>query len=133
MTQDRLATPILLYDGSCRFCEAGVARWRNQSIVEVLPVQGGGGASFGLPPDKPMGALHLIESSGEMWRGAAAVFRMMDLCGDFPGALLWKLYRSVGLFRTLTDWGYGLVAARRAKLSALCGSGYCSVAEPNDL
>jgi len=130
MTKDRPATPILLYDGSCRFCEAGVARWRNQSKVEVLPVQGGGGAPFGFPPDKPMGALHLIESSGEIRRGAAAVFRMMDLSGDFAGALLWKLYCNVGLFRAVTDWGYGLVAARRAKLSALCGSGGCSVGQP---
>jgi predicted DCC family thiol-disulfide oxidoreductase YuxK len=130
MTKDRPATPILLYDGSCRFCEAGVARWRNQSKVEVLPVQGGGGATFGFPRDKPMGALHLIESSGETRRGAAAVFRVMDLCDDFAGKLLWKLYRSVELFRAVADWGYGLVAARRAKLSALCGSGGCSVAQP---
>lgn len=127
MTKDRPATPILLYDGSCRFCEVGVARWRKQSIVEVLPVQGGAGASFGFLADKPMGAIHLVESAGEVRRGAAAVFRMMELCGNFGGGLLWNLYCGSGWFRAFADKGYAMVAARRAKLSAICTSGLCSV------
>lgn len=74
-----------------------------------------------------MGAIHLIESSGDVRRGAAAVFRMMELSGDFGGGLLWRLYRGQGWFRSLSDRGYAWVSARRARLSAVCGSGRCSV------
>lgn len=97
--------------------------------VEVFPVQGGEGVPFGLPPDKSMGAIHLIDSSGEVLRGAAAVFRMMDRCGDIGGGMLWKLYRGSGWFRAVSDRVYALVAARRAKLSEICSKGKCRVGE----
>jgi len=121
--------PILLYDGECRFCTAGVSRWLKQSTVEVLPVQGGSGIPFGLPANKPMGAIHLVNDQGEIHKGAAAVFRMMDLCGDFAGGVLWRLYAGSGWFRVLSDRGYSFVASRRKRHSAVCGSGECSVGE----
>jgi predicted DCC family thiol-disulfide oxidoreductase YuxK len=125
MTQTQSAKAILLYDGACRFCTAGVARWRNHSTVEVIPVQGGAGIPFGLDPGKPMGAIHLVDGKGELHRGAAAVFRMMDLCGDFGGGTLWRLYRGSERFRALSDRGYAWVAARRARLSGFCATGRC--------
>jgi hypothetical protein len=93
-----------------------VALWRNQSIVEVLSVIGGSGAPFGFTSDNPMGPINLIGSTREVPGGAASVFRMIDLCGDSAEESLGKLYSSIVLFRAVTDWGYGLVAARRAKL-----------------
>lgn len=129
MTNVSPAKPILFYDGECRFCTAGVARWKKQSAVEVLPVQGGAGIPFALAPDKPMGAIHLVNDHGVIHKGAAAVFRMMELCGDLGGGLLWNLYCGSGWFRALSDRGYDWVAARRAKLSAVCSTGRCSVGE----
>lgn len=126
MRQAPSAKAILLYDGECRFCTAGVSRWNKQSVVEVVPVQGGAGVPFGLAPDKPMGAIHLVGDHGETRRGAAAVFRMMDLCGDFGGGVLWRLYLGSGWFRAVSDRGYAWVAARRARLSAVCSTGRCS-------
>ena len=121
--------PILLYDGDCRFCTAGVSRWHKQPIVEVLPVQEGAGVPFGLDPDKPMGAIHLVNDHGAIRKGAAAVFRMMELCGDLGGGVLWNLYCRSGWFRALSDRGYAWVAARRAKLSAVCSTGRCSLGD----
>lgn len=118
---------MLLYDGNCRFCTSGVDRWRRRPDVEVVPVQSGAGEPYGFPSDQPMGAVHLIDTDGTIHRGAAAIFRMIDLCGDFGGGLLWKLYRGSGWFRALSDRGYALVAAQRSRISALCGSGRCSV------
>ena len=106
-----------------------MARWRKQSIVEVLPVQEGAGVPFGLAVDSPMGAIHLVNDRGDIHKGAAAVFRMMDLCGDFGGRLLWKLYNGFRWFRALSDRGYAWVAARRARLSSICGSGRCSLGQ----
>jgi hypothetical protein len=66
-----------------------------------------------------MGALHLIEVTGEKRRGAEAVFRMMDLCSNPLGKTAWWLYQGSLPFRGLSNWGYGLVAARRASLSKI--------------
>ena len=113
--------PLVLFDGSCGFCTRSIGRWRREGEgrVNVEPVQGGEGIPFGFPPDRPMGALQLVESSGEIRCGAAAVFRMMDLCGNLFGRLAWTLYRKVGPFRYLADRGYALVSARRAALSRM--------------
>lgn len=130
MTSSCPAVPILLYDGDCRFCTAGVARWKNRRAVQVLPVQGGSGIPFGLAPDKPMGAIHLVESCGTIRKGAAAVFRTMDLCGDIGGELLWRLYRGSAWFRGVSDRCYAWVASRRARLSGICATGRCPGGEP---
>jgi hypothetical protein len=92
-------------------------------------VQGGAGIPFGLAPDKPMGAIHLVNDHGAIHKGAAAVFRMMELCGDLGGGVLWNLYCGSEWFRALSDRGYAWVAVRRAKLSAVCSTGRCSVVE----
>lgn len=90
-----------------------------EGIVDFAPVQSGAGEPYGLGADRPMGALHLIETDGEKRRGAEAVFRMMDLCASLPGKAAWWLYQRSRLFRVLNDWGYGLVSARRSALSRI--------------
>jgi hypothetical protein len=93
-------------------------RWKKagDGILDFAPVQDGSGSDFGLPADRPMGALHLVEATGEIRRGAAAVFRMMDLCGNAFGRIAWILYRRVGVFRIASERGYAIVSARRGAL-----------------
>jgi predicted DCC family thiol-disulfide oxidoreductase YuxK len=111
---------LVLYDGSCGFCSRSMVRWRKagEGIIDFAPVQSGAGEAYGFRADQPMGALHLVETSGDIRRGAAAVFRMMELCSSPAGALLWKLYRNVPAFRVFVDLGYRLVSSIRTLLPA---------------
>jgi predicted DCC family thiol-disulfide oxidoreductase YuxK len=87
--------------------------------LEFSPVQDGEGEAYGFPPDRPMGAVHLIEVDGRIRRGADAVFRMMALCDSLPGNVAWRMYQRVKLFRILSDWGYRRVAENRTELSKM--------------
>jgi hypothetical protein len=111
---------LVLYDGSCGFCSRSMVRWRKagEGIIDFAPVQSGAGEAYGFKADQPMGALHLIETGGEIRRGAAAVFRMMELCSSPAGATFWKVYRDVPAFRVLADLGYRLVSSIRTLLPA---------------
>lgn len=111
---------LVLYDGSCSFCSRSMVRWRKagEGVIDFSPVQSGAGEPYGFKADQPMGALHLIETGGEIHRGAAAVFRMMELCSSPAGALLMKLYRNVPAFLVLADLGYRLVSSIRTLLPA---------------
>ena len=113
--------PLVLYDGECGFCTASMRRWiiAGNGRLEFSAVQNGEGAAYGFPPDRAMGAVHLIEVDGRIRRGAEAVFRMMALCGNFPGNVAWSIYQHVTLFRILSDLGYRRVAERRMALSKM--------------
>jgi predicted DCC family thiol-disulfide oxidoreductase YuxK len=113
--------PLVLYDGDCGFCTASMRRWMNagKGRLEFSPSQSGAGTNYGFPADQPMGALHLIEEDGRIRRGAEAVFRMMMLCGSFPGSVASRMYERVTIFRIISEWGYRKVAERRASLSKI--------------
>lgn len=113
--------PLVIYDGECGFCTASMRRWIIAGIgrLEFSAVQDGEGEAYGFPPDRPMGAVHLIEVDGRIRRGAEAVFRMMALCGSLAGNVAWRMYQRVTVFRILSDWGYRRVAERRAALSKI--------------
>lgn len=98
-----------------------MTRWMQvgKGVVDFAPVQSGAGEPFGLRADQPMGALHLIEVTGEKRRGAEAVFRMMDLCSSTLGKPSWWFYRWCLPFRALSDRCYGWVAVRRGSLSKI--------------
>lgn len=113
--------PLVLYDGECGFCTASMRRWiiAGNGRLEFSAVQNGEGVTYGFPPDRAMGAVHLIEVDGRIRRGAEAVFRMMALCGNFSGNVAWSIYQRAALFRILSDWGYRRVAERRMALSKM--------------
>jgi predicted DCC family thiol-disulfide oxidoreductase YuxK len=111
---------LLLYDGECPFCRAKAASWEGTSRgnVQILPIQSGAGEGYGFPATRSPQSVVLIEMSGEIFTGAGAVFRLASIRGNGAGALLWWLYRRVGAFRLLAEWGYRLVARHRGSLTA---------------
>lgn len=114
-----LKNPLVLFDGACGFCAAGMARWKRLGAgkLDFAPSQSGAGEPYGFPAGEALGALRLVESDGEIRSGAAAVFRMMELCGNGAGRAAWELYKKFSIFAAVADWGYARVAERRATLS----------------
>jgi len=121
MNATQLPKPMVLFDGECGFCSASMRHWMmaGAGSLDFFPSQSGMGDPYGLPPDKPMGSLHLVEEDGSVRKGAEAVFRMMSLCGSLLGRLAWYLYQHVPPFRITSEWGYRRVAERRASISRM--------------
>jgi len=120
--------PLVLFDGECGFCRSGMERWKQagEGKLDFAPSQSGQGEAYGFPATQPLGALKLVERDGQIQSGAAAVFRMMDLCENRAGSTAWAIYKKLVFFRALADWGYARVAARRAVLSSFS----CKIPSP---
>jgi hypothetical protein len=95
-------------------------RWRKRGggSLKFAPSQSGEGEPYGLPSDKPLGAVKLVECTGEVRSGAPAIFRMMELCGSPGGRMLRSLYEKLSPFRVAADLSYRIVAANRSRLRA---------------
>jgi predicted DCC family thiol-disulfide oxidoreductase YuxK len=113
--------PLLLYDGDCRFCCLWVARWREKARSEIVfaSSQSGAGEGCGFSATAPLEAVQLVEASGEIRSGAAAVFRLLALSGGLLGGLLWWIYGISILFRAISERAYRLVADHRPLFTAL--------------
>lgn len=120
--------PLVLFDGECGFCRSGMERWMRvgDGKLDFATCQSGQGEAYGFPANQPLGALRLVERDGQIQSGAAAVFRMMELCGNRAGSAAWAIYKKSSLFRAVADWGYARVAERRAALSKFS----CKISAP---
>jgi predicted DCC family thiol-disulfide oxidoreductase YuxK len=94
-------------------------RWKRlgEGRLDFAPSQSGAGEPYGFQAGQALGAVRLVERDGQIQSGAAAVFRMMELCGSRAGSAAWAIYKNFSLFRAVADWGYARVAERRATLS----------------
>ena len=113
--------PLLLYDGGCGFCRCTVQQWRKrgEGILDVASSQSVAGEPYGFSKEKPLGAVQLIECSGNVRSGAEAALRFMALCGSKPGRLGWFLLKRVPAMRAVMELGYSIVAGNRRFLSWL--------------
>jgi predicted DCC family thiol-disulfide oxidoreductase YuxK len=105
--------PVLLYDGRCGFCSRWVARWHSHGsdAVDYEPYQQAG-LSFPKLSMEEMGrAIHLVEPSGRVSKGAEAVLRHFALSGRHRG--LWWAYQWVPGFAACAEAFYRVVAAHR--------------------
>jgi predicted DCC family thiol-disulfide oxidoreductase YuxK len=107
-----LQRPVVLYDGQCGFCKRHIERWRALSgdAVEYLPFQENAEQFPQVAREQLERAVHLIEPSGRITRGAEAVFRIASLSRKRR----WEwCYAHVPGFALVTETAYRFVASHR--------------------
>ena len=118
MTAPAAAQALLIYDGDCNFCRAGVARWRHLTgtAVDYAPYQKVAPRFPQLSREAFVRAVHLVEPDGTVSCAAAAVVRALELGGRRAPA---RLYRRRALARSLMEAAYRWVANHRPLLYRL--------------
>ena len=122
--------PVALFDGTCVFCRAQAERARRLSggRLAVQPLQSTLQHVPWVDPDDALDALHLVDSDGRSYVGAAAVVRLVRLTRPLLGLLLLP-YHLPGV-RWLAERAYAAVAARRYAIAGRhdgCEGGSCGV------
>ena len=127
------ATWKIIYDGRCKFCTGGaarLARWLPVGRVELVDYHAPGALSRfpSITPDACDKAMHLVDPSGRVFRGAEAAVRAVA-----AGGPLWRIamiYYIPGV-RWLVDRFYALIAANRYRIAGrndpceACSGGAC--------
>lgn len=129
-------TPTVLYDGTCRFCIAQVARLRRltrdrvafesayaegvRARFPMLPAAGPDPLNPGM-----LGEMKFVDADGRLYGGAAAIARAFVVSGGVLG-LGARLY-ALPPIRWAADRAYKLAAARRLKLKQTCVDDNCKV------
>ncbi|MEQ8844073.1 MAG: DUF393 domain-containing protein [Phycisphaerales bacterium] len=131
--------PLLLYDGECAFCRVSVrraSRVAGRDRVEAVNYHEPGALDDlpGVSAEDCQGAMHLIETSGRVSKGAEAIARVLMMRPVL--GLLGRLYYIPGV-RWLSDRAYGLIARNRHRISKLyggasCDSGACALPRRDD-
>jgi predicted DCC family thiol-disulfide oxidoreductase YuxK len=108
--------PLLVYDGTCRFCLFWIERWRRRlgHAVAFAPYQEVAGRFPEIPVERLAAAVHLIETDGTVSSGAEAVFRTLDRLPG-RGGWLWTYLNLPGA-RAVFETGYRFVASHRPAL-----------------
>ena len=111
-----MSKSILIYDGECSFCRRWIVRWKciTGDRVEYLASQEVGERFPQIPIEDYERSVLLVDSDGNLFEGAEAVFRTLACV---PGKTwpLW-VYRNVPGFSLITEWGYQTVAKNREAL-----------------
>jgi predicted DCC family thiol-disulfide oxidoreductase YuxK len=111
--------PLVVYDGSCGFCLAWIARWRQRTGdgVDYEPSQVVR-ARFPEVPERAFSeAVQFILPDGRVFAGAEAVARMLAL-GSGSGFWLW-LYRHIPGAAPAAELAYRAVASHRPAATAV--------------
>src|ERR1051325_10553137 len=106
--------PVLIYDGECDFCRYWIDYWKllTGERVAYAPYQEVARDFPSIPLHNFQSAAQLILPSGEVYRGAEAVFRMLARAPDQQG-WLW-LYEHVWGFAAVSEAAYRRIAAHRS-------------------
>ena len=104
---------VLLYDGECRFCRRWVRRiaWLCGDTLVTQPYQNRGPCLSGIPEEDLAEAVHLVDPSGRIRRGADAVLH--GIAGKRGLAWLAACYRRCSLFSRCAEAVYRWVARNR--------------------
>ncbi len=119
VSQNSRDRPVLAYDDDCTFCKRWVARWHQWTgdAIAYEPYQKLTGEFPEIPTEAFAEAVKLIEPSGRVTSGAAAVFRSLALGG--ATSLGWWLYRHVPAFADISEAAYNFIARHRLLFSRL--------------
>jgi predicted DCC family thiol-disulfide oxidoreductase YuxK len=113
--------PVMLFDEDCGFCRRWIARWQDFTgdTVEYIPYQDPSVAQRfpELVPERMAEAVHLVAATGDVFRGAEAVFRTLAI----PRERHWTVwaYQRLPGFASVSEFFYGLVARHRMFFSWL--------------
>jgi predicted DCC family thiol-disulfide oxidoreductase YuxK len=122
-------TPTVLYDGTCPFCRAQVARLRRLTRHRVAFADAyapGARDRFPmLPPSGELGEMKFVDADGRLFGGAAAIAQAFILSGG-PLGLGARLY-AVPPIAWLADHAYRLAAKRRLRLKQACVDESCKI------
>src|SRR5262245_10075337 len=105
--------PLMIYDGECAFCRARIEGWRDAvgKQIQFVPYQEASGKLRQIDEREFKQAVHYIDRSGNVYRGAQAVFCAMAGCGR-KRWLLW-LYAMLPPFAFVAECVYQLIAKNR--------------------
>jgi len=112
--------PTVLFDGDCGFCRGWVQSWKDKTQDRVVfkPYQEAV-CNFGkVTKQEAKQAVQLIGSDGEVYSGAAAVFKMLTYTDS---SSWWWLYEHVPGFAAVSESVYRLVASNRGLAASFMG------------
>lgn len=109
----------MIFDGDCNFCRLWIERWRQTTgeRVEYIPLQDPRVTELlpELPKARLEQAVHFVETTGEVFSGAAAAFRALAVEQRWP----WWLYHHLPGAGVVSEAAYRLVARNRSFFSFL--------------
>ena len=114
----KLKIPILVWDGSCKFCSLCANRFENTAAGKVLlvPYQ----KLNKLYPNAPKldynKSIFFFSTNGEVFSGAGAFFRFYNETGNGLG---YFLYRKFNIFKRFSEFSYNIVAKNRRYFSKM--------------
>jgi predicted DCC family thiol-disulfide oxidoreductase YuxK len=111
--------PVLLFDGECTFCRRWVDRWREAAGdgFDLEPAQTAADRFPEIPPAEFAHAVQLIDTDGQVFFAAEAIFRARALATYHTG--LRTAYERLPGFAPAAEVAYRLVARHRPFLSRL--------------
>jgi predicted DCC family thiol-disulfide oxidoreductase YuxK len=112
----------MLYDGTCRYCVAQVARlrtlMRHRVAFESAYADGVRARFPAVPQDGMLGEMKFVDADGRVYGGAAAIARAFVVSGGLMG-LGARLYAFPPV-AWAADRAYRRAAARRMRLKQVC-------------
>jgi predicted DCC family thiol-disulfide oxidoreductase YuxK len=116
--------PLMVFDGDCNFCKVWIRRWQQITgdAVDYLPFQDSQiGARFPeIPREQFQTSVQLIETDGEVFFGAEAVFLSLAKNPRWQWPLRW--HKKSRAFAKLSEAAYRFVARHRSFFSRLSGT-----------
>ena len=105
--------PLMIFDGDCHFCRRWIERWKEATAgsVDYVTSQEAAARFPEIRAEDFERAVQLIDPSGEVYSGAAAVFRALSYRED--RGFWFSLYRRSSLFAVVSEAGYSFVARHR--------------------
>jgi predicted DCC family thiol-disulfide oxidoreductase YuxK len=113
--------PLMVFDGDCNFCTLWICRWRQLTgdAVDYLPSQDAQiAARFPeISRERFQSSVQFIETDGEVFSGAEAVFRALAKNSKQEWPL--RAYEKNPVPAKITECAYGFVAGHRTFFSLL--------------
>jgi len=105
--------PVLVYDGDCAFCKIWINYWKilTSDKIDYAPHPEAVKKFPGIPLRQFRESVILILPSGEVYKGAEAVFRSLSI-SQHKRWLLW-LYSYLPGFSLISELSYSLIARNR--------------------